>query len=414
MAIGEYINIFFDQLEIWEDNYGKKENHKDRIYTAIRKFQENSTTEAAQDVYESFFRSYWIGIQTEVNPFIELLNKMKNYEQQAGQLLKSHRDHYVHSVNVFLLGLAIYATNPYFQRVFSEKVMNKAEYPDSYDTKNEEFFYRWGLASLFHDMAYPLDITLKQANQYIKFVCSYPMGDYTVVRIRMRFPEFTDNNELSPLLPVPEYEGEFAQKYPGIMKLDGTSSGDIYSLIAIKLHECFGLDYELLRAQLRKHVDSIEERGMIDHGYCSAVIMLWWYHYLFKSTRWNPAYFYFPVVDAASAILLHTFYPHLFMKEPFNLGKIYPENHPIAYLLILCDELQDWDRKTYGTSARDQYKCDLNLSGNNMQLIYYETEKDILEHIKKKRGDIDKILQLECLFPEGCAFLIQTGRENNG
>jgi hypothetical protein len=40
--------------------------------------------------------------------------------------------------------------------------MDKTNYPYSYDTRHEEFFYRWGLASLFHDVGYPVEIIGKQ------------------------------------------------------------------------------------------------------------------------------------------------------------------------------------------------------------------------------------------------------------
>jgi hypothetical protein len=36
------------------------------------------------------------------------------------------------------------------------------------------------------------------------------------------------------------------------------------------------------------------------------------------------------------------------MKNPFNLGSLSPGTHPVAFLLILCDELQEWNRKAYG------------------------------------------------------------------
>jgi len=47
--------------------------------------------------------------------------------------------------------------------------MNKKDYPYSYDTKNEEFFYRWGLAALFHDVGYPVEIVGRQINRLIDF-----------------------------------------------------------------------------------------------------------------------------------------------------------------------------------------------------------------------------------------------------
>ena len=36
------------------------------------------------------------------------------------------------------------------------------------------------------------------------------------------------------------------------------------------------------------------------------------------------------------------------MRKPFSLGPLAPATHPIAFLLILCDELQEWNREAYG------------------------------------------------------------------
>ena len=50
--------------------------------------------------------------------FSDLLDTLKSYEENAATLLDKQRDHYVHSVNVFLLGLAVYAVNPRYREVF--------------------------------------------------------------------------------------------------------------------------------------------------------------------------------------------------------------------------------------------------------------------------------------------------------
>jgi hypothetical protein len=157
MSIKKYIEKFFRELEIYEDKEDRN-NYKEAIFKSVNSFLDNRTEEAAYKVYKSFFEAYWIGIQDEVNPFLELTQIMKNFEEHSGKLLEKHRDHYIHTVFVFLLGLSIYIQNINFKQIFDEYALNKDNYPDSYDTKHEEFFYRWGLASLSHDIAYPLEI----------------------------------------------------------------------------------------------------------------------------------------------------------------------------------------------------------------------------------------------------------------
>ncbi len=140
------VEVFFDELEVFED---KERGHCYKIfmYQAIREFLDNETKETALAVYRTFFDSYRIVLKGSSNPFIDLLDVLKSYEENAAVLIDKQRDHYIHSVNVFLLGLCVYAGNARFRAAFEKTVMDKKEYPFSYDTRNEEFYYRWGLAS---------------------------------------------------------------------------------------------------------------------------------------------------------------------------------------------------------------------------------------------------------------------------
>ena len=48
---------------------------------------DNKTEENAYKVYESFFEAYWIRIQDENdNPFLELTQRMKSFEEHSGPL----------------------------------------------------------------------------------------------------------------------------------------------------------------------------------------------------------------------------------------------------------------------------------------------------------------------------------------
>jgi hypothetical protein len=58
-------------------------------------------------------------------------------------------------------------------------------------------------------------------------------------------------------------------------------------------------------------------------------------------------------VDALSAILLHyDLYTYsIASKDKPRLSMHY---HPLAWLLMLCDELQSWDRTAYGRNTRNK------------------------------------------------------------
>ena len=119
---------------------------------SVYAFLHDETKDTAFQVYDIFFGTYRITLQGAKNPFIDLLDTLRTYEEKAATLIEKQRDHFVHSVNVFVLGLAIYAANKPYRTAFSYAVMDKARYPENFSTAQEEFLFRWGLAALFHDV----------------------------------------------------------------------------------------------------------------------------------------------------------------------------------------------------------------------------------------------------------------------
>ena len=387
-----------NNLEIYEDNENHT-NHKKDLSDSIMEFLKTKNTDSAHKVYETFFIAYWIGIQHENNPFLELPQNMKKFEENAGCLIKGHRDHYIHTVFVFLLGIAIYETNDNFKESFNEYALNKKKYPDSYDTPNEEFFYRWGLASLFHDIAYPLEITLKQANKYLDFIWSYPEDADRKGKIKMDLSHFEDFILLPVLEPNTEPKHKFFEKYP-----DFKPPIDARSILSKSISNNFSLEFDKVEGELIDFVEHMKEDSFIDHGFYSALIMLRWHHYLVETAKWNPAYFYFPVADSASAIFLHNYYKYGLMKEPFNLKCMKVKSHPIAYLLILCDGLQEWDRK--GFSEEDLIapttttNFDVVINNLKMEIHYKLDEKDGNHIFKDVPKRLSEVIQISDLFAE--------------
>jgi hypothetical protein len=412
--IYKYINEFFNDLEIWED-INNKAIYKQKIMNSVTKFMDNPNAETVFDVYENFFDLYWIGIQDEKNPFIELVEKMRNYEVNSGQLLKKQRDHYVHSVYVFILGICFYQVSEKYKKTFNKVILDKSIYPDCYDTCNEEFFYRWGIASLFHDIAYPLEITINQANRYLEFISSYA-GDESEKRIKAKLEivDINNFNELPRLIPKEIFEKEFEKKYPSYNSKALKNS--IY-VLSNHLSKCFNINFCQIRDALYKFEATMQSESFIDHGYYSALIVMNWYYYLIQKTKWNPAYFYFPIVDIASAILLHNYYKHGLTKAPFNLKCMSIEQHPIAYLLILCDELQEWNRPGYGEEKPILELNDFDIILDETFTIIYkvkegdENKNFILEEgdkfIRDRKSNILNLLNINDLFDNGIEIKLE-------
>lgn len=79
--------------------------------------------------------------------------------------------------------------------------------------------------------------------------------------------------------------------------------------------------------------------------------------------------------------------------------------HPIAYLLILCDELQEWNRKGYGTKDENEkvpIDFDLLIDESKLNIRYeYSDGKSSEDFIRKKYESIYSIIQIGDLFNNG-------------
>ena len=91
-------------------------------------------------------------------------------------------------------------------------------------------------------------------------------------------------------------------------------------LLAYAIYNTLGVDLNAVHKALTGFVDTMAKYGFIDHGFYSAIIVLKWYGYLIQSCSYKPAYFFYPVLDSASAILLHNYYKNVIMKAAFQQG----------------------------------------------------------------------------------------------
>lgn len=408
-----YANDFFDNLEVFED-IERGHNYKAYMRQAILEFLDNETKDTAFAVYQTFFDSYRITLEGDANSFIDLLDVLKGYEENAATLIDKQRDHYIHSVNVFILGLCIYSQNNNFRKAFTNTNMNKSDYPDSYDTKNEEFFYRWGLASLFHDVGYPVEIIAKQIGKFIAFAADAG-GEGVKVKSHLEFENFHDLNSIAEVINKRDFTRSYYEKYDSCVYVDLLKPID---LLAHKLHLSLGVDLKEVKASLDNFIYVMAESGFVDHGFYSALIVLKWYGYLIQKCSYKPEYFFYPVLDSASAVLLHNYYKNVIMKPPFSLGTLDPQTHPIAYLLILCDELQEWNREAYGIADR---KCthagdaSIAISDERLDVTYIAKKGTLPEKFSAGKEELlKKLLCMDALFTKGfsigCEALDTMGR----
>lgn len=292
----------------------------------VRGFLSNPTSKSADDLFN------FIHEITQKEPVFALLKDLKEYERSFVKILPKHKDHYIHSASVYTLGLALYRNFKPLQ----EAVVTRRHEPGDNKSQNSSFLFRWALAACLHDIAYPLEMSLKSFSDYYTKL-NPKFGEQIPVTVNR---EIFYTLDLLPILRVDQEVGADVRD---------TALG----LIASGIAERDGrLLYDTLLETLRRHIDHCFSRGITDHGAFSALLVLNRVHNLYQiHPEWNIKDFYHEVVDAATAIFLHTTYRWSSLKDIYGQGKLQVHTpSPLGFLLYLCDTMCEWmrgrDKKT--------------------------------------------------------------------
>jgi len=286
---------------------------------SVESFLESGKKDDAFVVYFCFsemFRLFGKGYDNTQ----KLLETLSDHEYHSGALLSRHRDHYSHSVYVFALGLAMYACDSVFKSKFD------GFYNLSGEAAVEEFLRLWGMTALFHDIGYPFQL----AHEQIK---TYTLEMWGTKSER----PYVSYGNLDKFLA---FDADTVARLKQIFKTDIPLS-NINELLAYGLEKREGYDYNFICEKLRARVKKQPEN--MDHGYFSAVILV-------KALLVNDEFeLDEKKLDVLTAILLHN---NLNKYDIPNAHPIAPSEHPLSYLLMLCDELQNWDRTAYGKASK--------------------------------------------------------------
>lgn len=320
------------------------------LENAILQFLASGTAKDAFDVYFCYMEMF-IGGYGKSRRIVELLSE---FENNGSSLLMKHRDHYSHSVYVFALGLAIFETNPDFRKLYCKFYGFAADA----DTPNSahHFLKYWGITALFHDIGYPLELPFEQAASY-----------------------FEVNNENRSQRPYLAYHA--LDDYAGNIR------EALAENITKQLGETYKFTYaEILDVIIRKPQHPEQFNYFMDHAYFSAVIL---YHRVYDALGIKPNR---ADMDALSAIILHNSMYKFSIAHYKNDGNIplKAELAPLAYMLMLCDELQCWDRTAYGRNSRTELQpmdCKFEFSSKAIEAFYvYDKAQQYKQTRLKKKS----------------------------
>lgn len=356
------------------------------LENAIHRFMKSGVAVDAFDVYFCYLEMF-VGNYKNSKKMIEMLAE---FEQNASSLLMKHRDHYSHSVYVFLLGLAIYQNNSIF----------KDEYKKFYGLEDDKeaahhYLRYWGMASLFHDIGYPFELPFEEVKSYfgkteknVPFVAYKGVDEYVKTGDKEKLRKLLGDEEIS--------DDKLTINYMLAKNIADKLAGDYSDFKLYKKYEkenegASYLDYLLNAVFGRKASDPDNFGGFMDHAYFSAVVLTHKLLEVMDENQLNPTY-----ADTITAIAMHnSMYKYSVtnvgrdddgnLKDEFNAAHHFKlESHPLAYMLMLCDELQCWDRTSYGQNSRSEYHpmwCDLKFDGNSIKATYVY-DKDFEDRVK--------------------------------
>lgn len=339
---------------------------------AISTFMETGLAENAFDVYFCYLEMF-IGKYCDSKKMIEMLAE---FEMNASSLLMKHRDHYSHSVYVFVLGLAIYHNNANFRENYRLLHMNGTDVSEH--EVAHHFLKYWGLTSLFHDIGYPFELPFEQVKSYFgDTIKDVPFVSYKGMDMYITFSD--------------EEKEHFKKIYGTDYNFDSVTD-----LFAYSMNQCLGETYGCTTEYLRTEVMDLKPTspenfgGFMDHAVFSGIVL---YKQLVEVLGVNAINREF--IESISAIVLHN---SMFKFSVRNGKPLSMKAHPLAYMLMLCDELQCWDRTSYGRNSRQQLHpmwFDAIFNGNKIKVKYFydskfENKKDICEGTyKKMRKDVE-------------------------
>lgn len=325
------------EKEVETDLFGKsitiKKEDVECLRRELKEFCKTGKKEDAFTVYFCFCEIFKV-FGDGYNSMQKLLEFLSDHEYHSGELLKKHRDHYSHSAYVFALGLAIYANhNKYRDAIVDFYKDNKN------DEKNKgfdlKFLYLWGLTALFHDIGYPFELAHEQIHTYVNEL----YGSTEMKKPFVSYSNMKGDNDNYILALNDKVRGE-AKNIFNNKEVDNFNVND---LLARGIEKRLGLDFDILIEMFNNRYQNREE--FMDHAYFSSVLLI-------RQLVVSDVEFTMPIVDVLTAIAFHNNLKRDLSEKKGLNTQVARDKHPLAFLLILCDELQNWDRTAFGTISK--------------------------------------------------------------
>lgn len=303
-----------------------------------------------------------------------IIEKLPDFQSFIYATDEFYRDHIEHQIRVAVLGDFLLSQ----QFNYAGEECTLIDRVCSSTSSNEHDVRKaWWIAGLFHDIGMPVAKLAKNLNDFMKDLAEvYGHIDLVVPEIGCPVPDEKVNRSFFEVL---------SKGFP--------------KPVVKKLKMAMGWGSE----------------PKVDHGAFSALLML---RSIPELVTQNPYELevsltsdFKEYLTAAQAIMLHNLYEH------DNMIKIDSGKHPLAYLLVCCDEMQEWSRDV---SIKERSKFDPKFSvAQLMDHCFLEISNDKLElsaefknqkvkdmcgfifdyYVKEKKKNFERLSNASGVFP---------------
>lgn len=300
-----------------------------------------------------------------ISPYIKQLVKIEPVMMQLQERL---RDHIVHSIYTFLIGI-------YVKSKLSSTPNDNIEYKG-------EFAFRWKLCSSLHDIGYPIEIFDNLINTW----------NSKVIGIKNNISKKQDENDIENI------SNNFFKVIEQYRKLEN----DKEALDYIKKRlEKWDIDLDPFN-----YLNWLKSKRKSDHGVVSAIVLLNLLDCIYQKhnpnrkperitdagKNYDQRIFENDLVSVCTSIFIHNVDQGYLDKNPI---KIDYNNAPLAFLLSLCDKIQEWDRPGSELSEKEVYgpeKFQIEVENNKLTMsmdIEEDRKKDIKNEINQTLTGLD-------------------------
>ncbi len=301
-----------------------------------------------------------------------LLKAWKKYEDLIYFAEEKYRDHYLHLFYDFLLGCVI------LEGLMPRILHHWKCFTGRHDIDKKEVYVRimrrWLIASLFHDIGYTAQSLKKVSHEMQKvFFTKVPGFEIEELEFKRKPPsEQVDEFYASLADVLSEDEFSFKHNSSKNTKMSNHNAPVRQATVNLLTDQLLKMNHGVMSALFVLLVSKIDTHELT---LCVDTKSKWWEHeQLYNKLKKEREEIIQDIEVAALSIAIHN------MRQGDVEGiTIDFRSHPIAFLLMLCDDLHEWDREPEWNRVEEIIT---NVYGLD---VYHKIDKS--KHLFRKKDD---------------------------